>query len=264
MKTRLTDFTMAYDETGSGKPILFIHGFPLNRKMWEPQIEAFSDNMHVIAPDLRGHGETEAIPGPYEMEMLADDCHGLLEALGVTQPVVVCGLSMGGYATLAFYRKYPERAAGLILAATRAGADSEEGKANREKAAAQAQEKGVSAIIDGMLPKILAPGTYETRPELVERVREMMAETSVEGVVGAQLGMKERPDSTPLLTQIRVPTLVLHGAEDQILPPSEAEATHTAIQGSQLHILPDAGHLLNLEQPERFNRAVADFLAALV
>jgi pimeloyl-ACP methyl ester carboxylesterase len=254
---------MAYEARGSGKPILFIHGFPLTRKMWEPQIEAFSGQMQVIAPDLRGHGETGATQGPYPMEMLADDCHALLEGLGVTGPVVLCGLSMGGYITLAFYRKYPERAAGLILAATRAGADSEEGKSNREKAASQALEKGVTTIIDGMLPKILAPQSYEDQPDLVERVREIMAQTSVEGVVGAQLGMKERPDSTSLLGQIRVPVLVVHGADDQIIPTGEAEAMHTAVPGSQLHILPASGHLLNLEQPEQFNRVLADFLASL-
>jgi pimeloyl-ACP methyl ester carboxylesterase len=263
MKIRLNDFTTAYEERGSGRPVLFIHGFPLNRKMWKPQIEAFSDQVHVIAPDLRGHGETEAVPGPYSMEMLADDCHSLLQSLGVTQPVILCGLSMGGYITLAFYRKYPELAAGLILAATRAGADSEEGKTNRENAAAQAQEKGVTAIIDGMLPKILAPRTYENNPDLVDRVRDIMAQTSVEGVVGAQFGMKDRPDSTELLRGIRVPTLVVHGAEDQIIPAAEAEAMHAAIPGSQILILPDSGHLLNLEQPERFNQALAAFLASL-
>jgi 3-oxoadipate enol-lactonase len=262
MKTQPRDFAIDYEEHGSGKPILLIHGFPLNRKMWESQIETFSKNMHVIAPDLRGHGQTKATPGPYTMEMLADDCHALLESLGVTQPVVLCGLSMGGYITLAFYRKYPQRAAGLVLAATRAGADSEEGRANREKAAAQAQESGVAAIIESMLPKILAPRTYDTQPKLVERVREIMAETSVEGVVDAQMGMKDRPDSTPLLGQIRVPALVVHGAEDQIIPPAEAQAMHAAIQGSQLQILPDAGHLLNMEQPGLFNLALAEFLVS--
>lgn len=263
MKIQLGDLTLAYEERGRGKPILFIHGFPLNRKMWEPQIEIFSKNRRVVAPDLRGHGQTEATPGPYRMEMLADDCHRLLESLGVTQPVVICGLSMGGYITLAFYRKYPGRVAGLVLAATRAGADSEEGRANREKAAAQARASGISAIIDGMLPKLLAPTTYQEQPELVERVREIMAETSVEGVIGAQLGMKERPDSTPFLGQIRVPTLIVHGTEDQIIPAAEAQAMQAAIAGSQLHLIPDAGHLPNMEQPERFNGVLADFLATL-
>jgi 3-oxoadipate enol-lactonase len=263
MKTRVNGVTMAYEARGSGRPILFIHGFPLNRRMWEPQIEEFSKTMHVIAPDLRGHGESESAPGPYEMEMLADDCHALLESLGITGPAVLCGLSMGGYVTLAFYRRYPERAAGLVLAATRAGADSAEGKANREKAAAEAQENGISAIVDGMLPKIMAPQTYDRKPELVKQVREIMSGTSVAGVAGAQLGMKERPDSNPLLAEIQVPALVVHGADDQIIPPTEAEAMQAAIPDAQLHILPDAGHLLNLEQPERFNQALSIFLAYL-
>jgi 3-oxoadipate enol-lactonase len=170
---------------------------------------------------------------------------------------------MGGYVTMAFYRKYPERVAGLVLAATRAGADSGDGKANRESAAAEAQEKGISAIIDAMLPKMMAPQTYEDQPQLVERVRSIMAATTVRGVVGAQLGMKERPDSTPLLSGIRVPTLVVHGADDQIIPPQEAEAMHAAIPGSQLHILPGSGHLLNLEQPDLFNQALGAFLSTI-
>jgi pimeloyl-ACP methyl ester carboxylesterase len=263
MKVRMPDFTMAYEDLGSGRPVLFIHGYPLNRRMWGPQVSRLSSGARVLAPDLRGHGESEPAPGPYPMETLANDCYQLLEAVGERQPAVICGLSMGGYVTLAFYRLYPERVAGLILAATRAGADSAEGKANREKAAAQAQEHGVQAIVEAMLPKMLAPKTYETNPELVARVRGIMEMTSVEGVVGALLGMRDRPDSTPSLAGITVPTLILHGSDDQIIPFKEAEAMQAAIPNAKLRLLPDAGHLLNLEQPERFNQAVENYLASL-
>jgi pimeloyl-ACP methyl ester carboxylesterase len=215
-----------------------------------------------MAADLRGHGESEASPGPYSMELLAGDCISLLDTLGVKQPVIVGGLSMGGYVALALYRKYRTRLAGLILAATRAGADSPEGKSNREKLAAQVKKEGIQAVIDSMHPKMLSPQTYQKNPTLVERVERIMQATSQEGMIAALLGMRDRPDSTSLLERIDMPSLVLHGADDQLIPAAEAEAMHAAIRGSRLEIIPEAGHLLNMEQPDAFNQAVRDFLAS--
>jgi len=260
MKISLPEFTMAYEEQGSGLPLLLIHGFPLNRRMWSPQIQQLSSAARVLAPDLRGHGETTPTPAPYSLDMLADDCAAFLEAIGVTQPVVVCGLSMGGYITLAFYRRHRARVAGLILAATRASADTGEGRTNRDKAADQVRELGIRAVVDSMLPKMMAPNTYATDPELVARVKQIMDNTSQEGMVAALLGMKERPDSTPMLGEIGVPTLIVHGLDDQLIPVNEAEIMHVAIKNSHLHLLQGAGHLLNLEQPDLFNQVVGDFL----
>ena len=197
------------------------------------------------------------------MSLLADDCRGFLDTLGITRPVVLGGLSMGGYVVFEFYRKYPQRIAGLILAATRAGADSPEVKANRDKAATTAREKGVGAIVETMLPKMLSQKSYQTQPELVMRVRKMMASTSLAGVVGDLAAMRDRADSTALLAQIDKPTLILHGADDQLIPPAEAQAMSATIPNARLHILPDAGHLLNMEQPEAFNKAVRSFLLSV-
>jgi pimeloyl-ACP methyl ester carboxylesterase len=197
------------------------------------------------------------------MDLLADDCKGLLVALGVTSPVVLCGLSMGGYVTFAFYRKYPERVAGLILAATRSGEDSPEGKANRDKAADMARKGGASAIAESMLPKMLSPKSYVDRPELVHRVWEIMERTSLDGILGDLMGMKSRPDSTPGLKNIEKLTLILHGSDDQLIPPSEAMSMRGAIPGARLKLLPDAGHLLNMEQPQLFNEAVREFIREL-
>ncbi len=243
-----------------------IHGYPLSRKLWEPQLSALSDTAHIIAPDLRGHGESEAGITPsqarpvYSMEMHADDLAAFLDAFGVSQPVVIGGLSMGGYVALAFAHKYPDRVAGLMFAATRAGPDSTEGKAGREKAVTLAQESGPGAIADTMLPKMMSPKTYHTNPELVLSVYDMMKTTSVTGIVGDLLGMKERPDSTAFLPEIQKPTLLLYGADDQIIPQAEMESMTTAIPGAQLVIIPDAGHLLNMEQPDEFNQSVRAFL----
>jgi pimeloyl-ACP methyl ester carboxylesterase len=231
--------------------------------MWRPQLEYLTDAARVIAPDLRGHGDSDAPEGPYSMDQLADDAIALLDSLGLTQPAVVAGLSMGGYVALALYRRYPSRVAGLILAATKAGADSPEAQANREKSAALAREKGVEAIADAMLPKMLAPATYAANPGLVAEVRAIMVAAPLNGVVGDLLGMKVRPDSTDLLPQITRPVLVIHGQDDQLIPPREAEATHAALPNARLVLVPNAGHLLNLEQPETFNAEVRTFLHSL-
>jgi pimeloyl-ACP methyl ester carboxylesterase len=260
MRVKVGDFYVEHEDLGTRQPLLFIHGYPLNRTLWDPQVNELADVARVLAPDLRGHGGSDALPGPYSMELLADDCRAFLDAMRVTPPVVLCGLSMGGYVAFAFFRKYPERVAGLILAATRASADTPEGKANRDQAIALAKEKGVAAIAESLLPKMLSPKTYSTRPELVARVKAMMESAPLAGVLGDLAGLRDRPDSTPTLTRIDRPTLILHGADDQIIPVSQAEAMHAAIKGSRLQIIPDAGHLLNLEQPGGFNAAVREFI----
>jgi len=251
--------TFGYEDQGRGIPLLFIHGYPLSRQMWKPQIDGLSDNFRTIAIDLRGHGESQAVIAPYTMDMLADDCADLLDQIKIDQRVIVCGLSMGGYVNLAFYRRYPERVAGLILAATRAGSDSDEAKANRDKAAQTAHEKGASAIADAMLPKMFAPPTYTQKPELVNHLHAMMARTSVEGIVGALMAIKNRPDSTPMLPLLDVPTLILHGTDDQLIPFSEAQGMQSIIPGSNIEPIPGAGHVLNLEQPGLFNQAIRVF-----
>ncbi len=255
------DFAMAFMDSCDKLSLLLIHGFPLSSVMWSPQIDELGDEVRVIAPDLRGHGNSDAAAGPYSMTLLADDCADLLGFLGVSTPFVVCGMSMGGYIALEFYRRYPEHVAGLILTATKAGADSEEGKAGRDKAAADVQANGSQGLIDGFLPKLFAEGTVD--PDLLDFTRTILESASVEGISGALMGMKNRIDSTPTLAEIDVPTLIIHGAKDQVIPLSEAEAMHKAIKNSKLVVLENAGHMLNLEQPDEFNDAVLDFLAEI-
>lgn len=263
MIIEVQDTQLYVEESGRGNPLLLIHGYPFNHEMWHPQIEAFSTTARIIAPDLRGHGGSPPSKGPSTMDLLADDCAKVLETLGVDEPVTVCGLSMGGYVAFAFYRRYPSLVAGLILAATRAKADSPEIKVKRDESAALAEENGVQAVTANMLPMIMSPKTYSTNPELVDRVEQIMAQTSLQGMVSALMGMKVRPDSTPTLDAISVPSLIIHGSDDQIIPLSEAEAMHTSIKDSQFEIIADAGHLPNLEQPKLFNQIVKQFIDSM-
>jgi 3-oxoadipate enol-lactonase len=257
--TKVNNIKIAYDDVGSGPPIVLVHGYPFNRTMWNEQVAALSDNYRVIRLDLRGHGESESSEGPSTMNLMANDIASLLDQLGVSR-AVIGGLSMGGYVTLAFYQLFPSRVDKLVLADTRAQADTEENKKVRAEQAQKILAEGMAGIVDTMLPKMLAPETVSKRPEVVKRVRDMMLQTKPEGAAAALLGMAQREDQTARLADIRVPTLILVGREDAITPVADSEKMHGAIAGSQLNIIENAGHVSNIEQPERFNRALSDFL----
>jgi pimeloyl-ACP methyl ester carboxylesterase len=256
-------FQMAYTDRGQGRPVLLIHGDPLNRQFWQPQIEALRDVARLLAPDLRGHGDSQPTPGDYTMDLLADDLNAFLDGLGVVQPVALCGLSMGGYVAFAFLRRFPQRVGGLILTATRAAADSPEAQAGRLQAMQRARQEGVDAIAESMLSRLLAPQSYAQRPDLLAELRAIMQRTSLEAVLGDLAGMRLRPDSTPTLAHIRVPTLIVHGADDQIIPLAEAQAMQTAIPGARLAVIEGAGHLPNLEQPAAYNHLLSEFIQSL-
>lgn len=260
MKANINNFSLAYEIVGEGLPLLFIHGYPLSRNMWEAQMLNPPPSVHMILPDLRGHGESEAVSSPYSIDTLADDCIQLLDHLEITHPFVVCGLSMGGYVAFAIYRKYRSRVAGLILTATRAAGDTAAGKLNREKAIDMALSTGSKAIANSMLPKMFAPATYDTTPELVKKVYSMMTTTSIQGITGALRAMKDRPDSSPLLAEIDVPVLIIHGNQDQLIPVNEAQEMQSSIFESEILTIESAGHLPNLEQPFAFNQALRQFL----
>lgn len=263
MKIQFDNGFLEYDKLGIGIPLLFIHGYPLSRKIWVPQMDGLSDQAMIISVDLRGHGESYPFKGPYSMDLLADDCKRLLEDLNIKMPILVCGLSMGGYVTMALYRKYPDVFKGIILTSTRPGPDSPEAKANRESSIKNALEQGASYIADNMVQKIVAPETLSSKPDLVKIIHKIMAKTSVQGIVGALQGMRDRPDSTPMLSKISCPVLIVHGTDDQLIPIKEAEMMHQVIPNSRLVKISAAGHLPNLEQPEIFNQAIRDFILAL-
>ena len=250
-----------YLEAGTGEPALvLLHAFPLHAGMWAPQLEHLSAHRRVVAPDLPGFGGSDAPDSMYRYTMLgyADLVAGLLDHLGLDR-VVLGGLSMGGYVTFAFLRQYAERVAALILADTRAAADTTEVYERRTDQQDQVARIGTTALMEVLLAGLLSDETRATRLDLVERVRRLMANPPA-GYIGGLEAMKHRPDATEELGGITVPTLVLVGEHDGPSPPDVARSMQERIAGSELVVLPHAGHLSNLEATEEFNAAVADFL----
>jgi len=262
MEVFINGIRLHYVQTGQGSlTLLFVHGYPLDHTLWQPQVDKMSDIARVVALDLRGFGQTDAPEAVYTMEAHADDLAALFDTLQIER-AIVCGLSMGGYIALAFWRKYAARVRGLILVDTRAGADSPTARQGRLDMVEQVKQHGAGPAADAMLPRLLCESTRRSRPDVVEFAHAMMLRQSPTGIIGAQLGMAERPDSTPTLSTITVPTLLVFGAEDIITPVEpEGKSMAAAIPHARLVIIPNAGHLSNLEQPEAFEVAVREFAA---
>jgi 3-oxoadipate enol-lactonase len=252
------DVELTVDVRGSGAAVLFVHGFPFDRTMWRHQLAALS-RWKRVAPDMRGIGESSAPGDGYSIARYADDLIGVLDALEIDR-AVVCGLSMGGYIALDLMRRYAARVSALILCDTRPEADTADARRGRDELIQLALDRGAEAVGERLLPRLLAAATFADQPEVVEQYREMTRRVSVPGMVGALRAMRERPDSTPWLDQIRVPTLVIVGSEDQVSPPAVAETMVRAIPGAALALIPAAGHLAPLEQPLATSRVLEGFL----
>ncbi len=262
MKKQINGISLAYSDEGHGPPVIFLHAFPLNRTMWVPQVAALSDRYRVVTIDLRGHGESDAPMWRYTLDQYADDVHGLLAHLGIAR-ATFAGLSMGGYILFALYRKHPALFQSLVLADTRATADTPEAKTTRFSMAQIAYRRGASAIADLMLPKLLSPASCEQHTDLRDHVRRIITGNQVSGIVGDLMAMEERPDFSPLLSAIAVPTLVIVGEQDLASPPEEVEDMAKQIPGSTFVRIPQAGHLSSLENPGAFNAAILKFLTSV-
>ncbi len=261
MIANLADVKLGYDESGreNGLPVIFLHGFPHHRGLWAPQLASLSSVARCIALDLRGFGESSVAP-PYTMDQYADDVAAFMDALGIDR-AVICGLSMGGYVAFSMWRRHRARIHSLVLADTRASADSEEGREKRRAMAQLARERGTIAVADATIAGMVGKHTRETSPQIVDLVYRILAKAPVAGVVGALDAMRERADSTPTLATIDVLTLIVVGEEDVLTPVSDAETMHRAIYGSRLRVLARAGHVSNLERPAAFNQVLSEFLA---
>ncbi|MDD9820780.1 MAG: alpha/beta fold hydrolase [Nitrospira sp.] len=257
-KAHINGIDLAWSDTGQGAPIIFLHAFPMNRTMWEPQVAGLTHRYRVITIDLRGHGESDAPLWRYTLGHFVEDIIGILDHLAIAQATFV-GLSMGGYILFALYRMDPVRVRSLVLADTRATADTPETRATRFSMAQVAYRRGASAIADLMLPTLLSPRSLAHRTDVRDRVRAIITGNQASGIAGDLMAMEERPDSTPLLSRINVPTLVLVGEDDRASPPAEMERMAGHIPASTFVRIPHAGHLSNMENPEAFNAAICSF-----
>ena len=231
-------------------PVVLLHAFPLSSAMWRPQAEDLSNEYRIITPDLPGFGSNPATAT--SIELMADDVAGLIH-----EPVVLGGLSMGGYVALAFARKYPAKLRALILADTKAEADDATGKANRDQLITFAESHTARDVIDTLMPKMVSS------PAAAEQVRALAAAQSTAGIANALRALRDRPDSSDMLQTIRVPTLVIVGSEDQLTPLPVARSLAGRIAGAKLEVIPGAGHISNLENPTAFNESLRKFLRLL-
>lgn len=253
--------TLAVELHGGGAPVLFVHGFPLDNAMWAHQVAGL-DGWWRIAPDLRGAGASEVPADEYSVARYADDLDAVCEALGVPA-AVCCGFSMGGYVLFELLRRFPHRVRALILCDTKAEADSPEGKRTRDEQAVLVEHDGPAALIDRVVPKLLGATTRRGAPLVVAAVRAMVLRQPAVGVVGALRAMRDRPDFTALLGGIAVPTLVVCGAEDEVSTPASTRVMAERIPDARYVVVPGAGHLTPLEQPEAVTKALRDFLETL-
>ncbi|MCE9601323.1 MAG: alpha/beta hydrolase [Gemmatimonadetes bacterium] len=250
------------DESGRGVPVLWLHGFPHDRSVWAPQLASPAPGFRYLAPDLPGFGESVQLPDP-SLDAWADWIATLLDTLAIDR-AVIAGLSMGGYLALAFWRRHPGRVLALVLADTRAGADSEETRSKRRERQGLVRAEGPGVIADLMIPGMVGQTTRAERPAVVATIHAVMQRASVAGIVDGLQALMDRDDSTATLATVTVPTLVLCGEEDVLTPVADSQLIAAGIAGSRLALMPGVGHVSNIEAPEVFNALLSDFLAATI
>jgi 3-oxoadipate enol-lactonase len=257
-RLRSDDAEISYEIRGDGPPVVLLHPFPCHREFWLPVAAALGSRYRLILPDLRGHGDSEIGEGPALMPKHARDVARVLDAAGIGKAAFV-GCSIGGYILFEFWRRFRERVTSLALCDTRPQADTAEARANRLKAADAVLEQGTEPFIESMIPKLIGRTTVATRPDLVDGARAMMRKMSAEDISQVQRGMAERPDSVADLKTINVPTLIAIGEEDVLATVADGELMRQNISGSQLKVIPKAGHYAPWEQPEAVGKILRQF-----
>jgi pimeloyl-ACP methyl ester carboxylesterase len=258
-RVRSDDAEIVYEIQGNGPPVVLLHPFPCHHEFWNPIAPALNSRYRLITPDLRGHGDSEIGEGPALMEKHARDVARVLDAAGAGKAAfIVC--SIGGYILFEFWRRFRERVNALVLCDTRPQPDTPEARANRLKAAADVLEQGTEPFLESMISKLMGRTTVGTRPDLVDGARRMMRKMSPQDISLVQRGMAERPDSVGDLKTINVPTLIVMGEEDVLSTVSDGELMRQTIAGSQLKVVPKAGHYAPWEQPELVGKILRQFL----
>lgn len=253
--------TVSYIDEGlvNASSIILIHGFPLNKAMWNKQVGELKENYRVIAYDIRGHGNSDAGDYDFSIEFFVNDLLRLMDALKIDK-TILCGLSMGGYIALNAIENYPERFNALVLCDTNCAADSSEAKEKRMKTIEIIKEKGLEQYAEESLKKLFAPISFSTHIEEISIVREMITKTPTQSLFKTLHALADRSETCTKLHEIKVPVLIMVGKEDEITPPDVALTMHEKIKGSTIHIIDNAGHLSNMENPEQFNDQLNRFL----
>jgi len=253
------DAEISYDTQGEGTPLVLLHPFPSNHEFWNPIEPQLGARYRLFLPDLRCHGASQSGNGPATMQKHAADLLRILDTEHI-QRACLAGVSIGGYILFEFWRQHRERMQALILCDTRAQADTEEGRQTRLKAAEEVERSGPDGYIESMIPKLLGETTRRNRPDRVSEARRMMGRMASAGISSALRGMAARPDSVPTLKTINIPTLIMVGKEDTLTPVPDAELMHREIRGSELAVVPAAGHYMPFEQPEAAVQIMRGFL----
>ncbi len=256
----INNLKIQYTDTGieHASPVIFIHGFPFNHEMWKEQTQLLADTHRVITYDVRGHGKSELGDGHVLIDFLVDDLFALMDHLGI-QAANVAGLSMGGYIALRGIEREPERFLSLVLANTKSEADPNEAKAKRADAIRTILNDGVEAFAENFLKSIFAPDSFDKHPQEIRKVRKMIEQTSPDTLCSILIALAARTDTTESLEKINVPALILVGDHDQLTPPAAAQGMATRIRDAHIHIIPEAAHMSNLENPDEFNTQLRDF-----
>ena len=258
-RIRSGDADIFYEALGDGPPVVVLHPFPAHHAFWLPAAQSLISRYRVILPDSRGHGESEIGEGPATMDKHASDLVRVLDDAGVGR-AIFCGVSIGGYVLFELWRRHRGRIAALVLSCTRPQADSDDARNTRLKNAELVLERGTEWFVDLMAPKLLGKSTQEGRPDLVADARRMMLQMSPQDIAQVQQGMAARPDSVATLKTITVPTLVMMGEEDTLIPKSDGELMRQHIAGSRLAVIPKAGHFAAWEQSEEAGKLVRQFV----
>lgn len=258
IRVQRDDTDIYYESLGSGAPIVLLHPFPVHHEFWLPAVQPLATKYRLILPDLRGHGQSRSGEGPATMDRHARDIARIMDHAGVGR-AAFAGVSIGGYVLFECWRQFRGRMAALVLCNTKAQADSPEARKGRLQAAADVLESGTEPFFESMVPKVMGNTTRETRPDLVEGALRMMRETSARDVSAVQIGMAYRPESVPVLSTINVPTLILTGEEDLVTGVNEATLMHEKIPGSDMKVIPRAGHYAPWEQPSEAGTLLRHF-----
>ncbi|MBC7845174.1 MAG: alpha/beta hydrolase [Flavobacterium sp.] len=256
----VNDFNLSYDDIGEGSiPIVFLHGFPFDKTMWQEQLDFLKTTHRVIACDIRGFGKSTDEESHLGMDLFANDLILFIDKLGL-EKVIICGLSMGGFIALNAMKRFPSRFEALILCDTQCIADSREVKAKRYKNIEDIKEYGVTHFNEGFIKKVFHEDSITNKPELVKQLRNVVFSNSQHIICQGLVALAERSETCPILNKITIPTLIICGRDDAVTPLDESKFMNKNIKDSVLHVINNAGHVSNLEEPAKFNKLLRDFL----